>query len=228
MISPNFSKSRIVLIFLILVTGCAAVSKEQFFALSSATPGPKAIYAGIDRDVSIEVVDIPEMIDRPQIVLFTSATGVSILDNERWAETVKSGITRVLNKNLSASLPEAWVAPAPNEHTPNPIRVIVHVEEMTATAEGKVVLTASWIVRADADKLNTSGRLALTRDTKLPMQAGEVVALWSDELGKLSESIAASIETIEVEPIHHYVKAKFKCPGASYVQMSGLTFPFCA
>ncbi|MET3107769.1 putative lipoprotein YmbA [Oxalobacteraceae bacterium GrIS 2.11] len=184
------------LALLLALAGCASVAKEQFYALFSPAQASQIVSADFDKDVTIHVADIPELIDRPQLVIFSNASALTVLDHERWAESLQSGITRVISKDVAKAIPRAWVTSTPDGRASTPLRVVVHVEEMTGSSQGKVVLTASWVVKSGADKALASGRLTLEREANLPLQTGELVELWSDELNSLSQAIALSVVNI--------------------------------
>lgn len=183
------------MLFLLCLTvaGCSTSSNEHFYALHVSSQVQHAVYEDYSKDVEIAVADVPEIVDRPQIVIFNNSTALNILDDERWAESLKSGISRLLVKDLSATLPKSRVSAIADASKPDAVRVTVHIEEMEANSQGKITLIASWSILRNTATQFDSGRRVFERDAKSPMSAGDAVANWSDEMTSLSQAIARSL-----------------------------------
>ena len=91
--------------------GCAARSPGSDFytlsAMGSAAPAP----AGYS--IAVGPVSVPEIVDRPQIVVRSGPNKVFIDEFHRWGSPLGDGISRVVAENLSAILRTRLVAVFP-------------------------------------------------------------------------------------------------------------------
>jgi len=186
------------MLLLISLAACAAPVRERYYALSVPADSPTVASSVFDRDIIMRVTDIPEIIDRQQIVIFDASDEPIILDDHLWAESVRGGVSHAISKNLSVLLPNAWVTQTPSERTHYPVRVMIRIEEMTAVLSRTVELRASWIVQNGNDRCQESGRLGVQRAIGIDAKASDVVFLWSDEIATISRAIAESIVNVDV------------------------------
>ncbi|WP_173586095.1 PqiC family protein, partial [Methylogaea oryzae] len=90
-----------VLIACLALAGCGSSPKPRYYTLqmppaSAGQPSDKA-QAG----VVVGPVNLPEAVDRVQLVLRSGDNTVDISDAHRWAEPLKSQVARVLAANLA-------------------------------------------------------------------------------------------------------------------------------
>src|ERR687888_116152 len=85
----------------LLISGCGTPPRERFFTLDAPEPPVAAPDAAA---VAVWPVSVPEMVDRPQLVVRTTANEVVIAEQARWAEPLKSAIGRVVAANLVTEL----------------------------------------------------------------------------------------------------------------------------
>lgn len=91
------------------LAACAGpAAKENFFTLSA----PAAAVSGTSPSVHVGAVSVPEAVDRSAMVIRTGPNRVEIDDSNRWAESLKSAIPRVLAENLRRELGTARVSSA--------------------------------------------------------------------------------------------------------------------
>ncbi len=99
---------------LALTAGCTS-TPARFHTLDAAsTPATTATAA--DRPgapvLAVGPVTVPELVDRPQLVLRGPGSRVTILESQRWAEPLADGVTRVIVRSLAEAMPDAVVMPA--------------------------------------------------------------------------------------------------------------------
>lgn len=96
---------------LVLLAGCAASPPPRHFTLSEGLAG--AIPQGLTPSIVITQTTIPELIDRPQIVIRRSESRVTVDEQHRWAEPLRREIPRVLAKELGSQLNSSRVLSLP-------------------------------------------------------------------------------------------------------------------
>jgi uncharacterized protein len=131
----------------LVLASCGATRPARFYALVPlAAPGTLAAPAtgGL---IAVELVRIPELVNRPQIVTSISEHERSFDDYARWAEPLAPHLTGVLAENLSALLaPQPVVVLPGRDHGPPALVIRVDVLHFDALAGGDAVLTARWSV----------------------------------------------------------------------------------
>ena len=115
-----------VLIFTtLLLAGCGGSSpRVEFYTLNPLSDiQAQSNTPATDRKISIGVgpVEIPEILDRPQIVTRTGPNKLSIDEFHRWAGRLDEGFAGVLAENISLLLSTDQVAvyPWPADFKPN-------------------------------------------------------------------------------------------------------------
>lgn len=101
------------LLSFLLLAGCASKS-SKFYTLDPAarmpSSGPVPVAPpGPASSISLVSVEIPDYLDRPQIVTRNEKGGLEIAEFDRWAGELQKDIARVLAETMSASLPESRV-----------------------------------------------------------------------------------------------------------------------
>ena len=183
----------------VLLAGCSGLSgskqeKTTFYSLAPAQGLSPIMTVGKTMIVGVGPVYLPEYLNRPQIVTFTSAYELELSEFNRWGGALDSDMNRVLTQNLSRLLPAMRIVSLPVRITANPdIQVVLQVLSFERTASGEVVLVVSWGV------LGEDGRKALAlRETTFRVQPTDasyeaVVAAMSETLTGLSVEIAGEI-----------------------------------
>ena len=176
----------------LLFAGCAQVAPERFYALNTTAIMPDVVYPKVTQEVVVRVQDVPEIVDRTQLVLIDNSSQVQILENERWAETLKSGMTRAIVANLASALPKSVVTS--NISNDNKAwQVTIRITQMQANNDGNVILQARWAVKNDTGKVLDNGHIELQQALPNNPQPAQIVSTWSHQLAQLSGAIAKTL-----------------------------------
>ncbi len=113
-----FKKGFLMVLFIaVLFAGCrSSAPPVEFYTLSPTNETTeKANIAGADQTISIGVgpVEIPNILDRPQIVTRTGPNKLKIDEFHRWAGRLEEDFARVLAQNISVLLATDQVAVYP-------------------------------------------------------------------------------------------------------------------
>jgi uncharacterized lipoprotein YmbA len=81
------------------LVGCAS-APQRMYALAA---GVEAGGGDAERSVVVRAA-LPELVDRPQLVMRTGANQVTLLEQQRWAEPLRAGIPRVVAEDLGRLL----------------------------------------------------------------------------------------------------------------------------
>src|SRR5512136_3133438 len=94
-----------------LLAGCSSSPRVTFYTLNVAATNETS--APPINSVAIGPITLPDLLDRPQLVVRTSANRVDILETHRWAESLKSEIPRIIAQDLALLLKPARVSAYP-------------------------------------------------------------------------------------------------------------------
>jgi uncharacterized protein len=185
---------------LLFMGGCATSPPSRFYLLhslgsSGAGPGREATDPGLA--IGIGPVNLPDYLDRPQIVTRSNGNELRLDEFNRWAEPLGQNLSRVLAENLATLLGTDRVAVYPwPKATPIDFRVMMDVIRLDAALGGGATLSARWTVYAgDAQQV----LMVHKSDIGQPADAATfeaLVAAQSRAVAVLSREIAAAIVSL--------------------------------
>lgn len=182
--------TTIVLMALTVFAGCAPSPASSFYTLNPVQAVGQAQRADPIL-IAIDPVTVPELVDRPQIVSRLDANRVSIDEFARWAEPLKSQISRVLAANLAQRIPGAIVSSYPQRVDENAYRVSVDVQSFDSSADGTVTLAVIWSVRQPKRAERISGR-TVTHETVSGLGYDALVDAYSRALASVAGEVAVA------------------------------------
>src|ERR1044071_3840773 len=132
---------RALVVFVLILSACGTTGgKERFFTLNA--PEPPAAAEGAP-SVAVVSVSVPDLVDRPQIVVRAGPNQVGMSEQARWAEPLRGAIARVVTANLAAAI-NGKVAP---QRGPDPdYRVTLDMQRFESTLGDGVLIDAVWSV----------------------------------------------------------------------------------
>jgi uncharacterized lipoprotein YmbA len=141
--------------------------------------------------VSLGQVDIPNVLDRPQLVVYSGDNQVKFLEYDRWAGNFKDDISRVLIDDLSAVLAKAGISVVSwREHVTADYRINLNITKFGSVSDREVVLSARWTVFEGEEKeviyIHESGFSEPTEGR----EPAAAVAAMSRAVDKLSRELA--------------------------------------
>jgi uncharacterized lipoprotein YmbA len=175
------------------LAACASAPKDNYYTLDAVAPErPAANTALSGAGVTVVTTGLVESVDRAQLVLRLSETRVQILEQQRWAEPLKSAIPRVVAANLARELGSTRVTSqsrAPLGDTA--YRVALDVQRFDLTA-GSAAIEIAWSIRRVEGNAVISGHSSVTERA-----AGggydALVAAHNRALGTVSREIAQAL-----------------------------------
>jgi len=194
------------LLFLIL-EGCLSFKPQadptRFYVLDAvACPGD---YRQDNKDYSIGVaiVEVPDYMDRPQIVSEINDNEVRIAEFNRWAEPMDKAVTRVITQDLAMILPSYNVNMAPwvrNEKRDQEVHVKIF-EFMPRLYQGVVCLQAQYsVINVDKKEEVFSRRTSIVEPIYGNTNDYSIIAsAMSGSLRTLSQEIADAVLSIHAQ-----------------------------
>jgi uncharacterized lipoprotein YmbA len=151
-----------------LCAGCGSAPKERFYTLAPASGALPSATAGAQPRTSIAIgpVRVPDALDRPQMVVREGPNRVEILEQQRWAGSLRSEIGRALVAGVGERLPEVQVSAGDSQAGRSAAyRVAIDVERFDAALNDSVSIQALWTVRQDNGTQLASGRYSASEPT---------------------------------------------------------------
>lgn len=140
----------------LLAGGCATAPQSRFYALSAAVPQTTA-----DSELSLALgpVDLPEYLDRPQIVTRAGDNRLRVDEFNRWGGSLEEEISRVLALYLGRRLGARHVYSYPSRvAAQTDYRIALEIRGFDGTLGGEVALDVAWSLIDDR-----SGEVLQTR-----------------------------------------------------------------
>ena len=191
------------LLAIVGLSGCGGSPPIHYYTLSAeASRDPSFADKTLERLITIGPVTLPDVIERPQLVLRTTPNQVTLVEEHQWAESLKTEIARVIAENLTRLLGTEQVSVYPQsagDHAQ--YRVLVDVQKFESALGGRASIEAFWTVRknSDDDPSVKSGHSSVDE----PVNGSSYEALaaaHSRGLVRISRDIADAIRSMERTP----------------------------
>ena len=191
----------LVLLALLTFGGCSFGQGQttRYYILTSLTPASTAAAPLRGRDLAVGVgpVQLPQYVNRPQIVTGRTSHELQQASFEQWAEPLRDNFVRVLAENLSVLLATDRVAVFPWKG-PMPVayQVIVEVTHFLGEVGGETSLVALWSI------VGNNGRdVLVSQKSSFREPTGQdgyeaVAAALSRTVAALSREVATAITTL--------------------------------
>lgn len=190
------------LFIVILVAGCGGKSiPVEFYTLNSLrdtmqTANPADAAQNIA--IGIGPVEIPKILDRPQIVTRTGPNTLKVDEFHRWAGPLQEGIARVMAENISLLLSTDEVFVYPWESGFKPLyRIALDIRYFEGQLGKNVVLEVVWqVFEGDNQKIRVV-KTSVIKETLSAADYETLVAAKSQTIAQLSREIAQEIRRLQ-------------------------------
>jgi uncharacterized lipoprotein YmbA len=186
------------LLCLLLTAGlgaCASSPPLRYYSLNDGWPMAVASPDGVS--VAIVRVNLPEIVDRPQLVVRSAGHRVQFSENDRWAEPLRRQVPRLLARDLSEALDSSRVVALAIDarEFDFDFKVGVDVQHLEVISGQRVELDAVWRVEArnGCSSFNRALVLVELGNTATPDEYATAVDAERRVFRALAENIAAGI-----------------------------------
>lgn len=186
----------------LLFTACSSnTPKAEFYTLnsiSSSRPDATITTAGQPFAIGVGPVNIPEILDRPQIVTRTGPNKLQIDEFHRWAGRLDEDFARVVAENISLILATDQVAVYPWDVSFKPrYQVILDIQRFEGRmGKGDVLLEVLWKVIDPQQKTTLRIKKSVITEPFTASDYDTLVATKSRAVEKLSKFIAQNIKNL--------------------------------
>ncbi|MEG2171710.1 MAG: PqiC family protein [Desulfovibrionaceae bacterium] len=169
--------------------GCAGRSPATNYYVLDSEQKPVENAPSPKMAVQIRPVNIPNYLDRNSIVTRSPNTvQVTLADYHQWAESLGSGMRRVLAEVLAPRLALQNVSLEPaDDHSNGPLQLFVQVLRFDGTFGADAILEVRWTLRTVNDKIAAQGNFMEHQPAGLSYES--LVKAQSALLVRLGESL---------------------------------------
>jgi uncharacterized protein len=182
----------------LLLAGCATVPSARFYTLTSLeqqesqSPSPKP-QTVLPLSMSVAPVEIPDYLDRPQMVTRDGKNELNLAEFDRWAGSLRDNMTAVLAENLSLLLGSDRIFVYPRVRAEKyDYLLALRVLRLDSMPGDRVLLKAQWTLFTDQDRVGITHMATFTEplaDNRYETMAAAV----SSALGQLSREIVRDL-----------------------------------
>jgi uncharacterized protein len=184
-----------------LLTSCAigllcacATSRPDHFYILSAQPQAAAQPTTAPTTPVVLKVTLPSLVDRPEMILNTSADGVAVLEHERWGAPLPDLVVQTLGQDIERRRGDLFVggqgAVRPNGAA---VKITVDVVQMTARQGDRVSIETHWRIVDSRKSTDLAGNELFSTPLGQDSYAAIAQAL-SDCLSHLADRLVTQIQ----------------------------------
>ncbi len=148
--AENITRVVIFIIGMTIIAGCTSTQATNYYTLSSAREGLISTDTyGTDSSLIIGLmpVEIPDYIDRPQLVTRKADGQVLRSDFNKWAGSIRTDIERVIVENISDLTGSNQVLRFPwSKSVPIQYQISVRIERLDGAPGRDIDLSAYWMI----------------------------------------------------------------------------------
>lgn len=123
-----------------LLCACVAHQADHFYILYPQPQTASAARRAPLTQVTLRMA-LPSLVDRPEMVVNTSAEGIAVLEHERWAAPLADLMTETLARNIEQRRNDMLVA---NHGSDARIKIIIDIVQMTLRRGQRASIEAHW------------------------------------------------------------------------------------
>ena len=191
--------SGFILSALLLISACGTSQKTDFYQLEETSD---ASLVGVEKGCIIGVgpINLPEYINRPQIVTRKSEHHFNVSEFNRWIEPINDSINRLLVINLSNNLNSNRVywLPRNDRQYPLDLRIAIDIGRFDGQLGKEVILESRWSI-FDKDDKPVLTRVSLIKEAVNGESYSALVAAMNRALQQLGKEIAQASSTLIVK-----------------------------
>jgi uncharacterized protein len=203
----NFSTPCLVICLLALMAaGCrSSTPPVEFYTLASLPMMEMESHEqSAIRDITIGIgpVQLPQFLNRPQIVIRSGPNKLTVSEFHRWGGYFDQDFLRVLAQDISILLPTNRVVEFPWEDRADPdYRIEFNVQQFDGQPGNFVLLNTVWTIQERKGKKALYAKRSIIRQPVSGNEYDALVAAHSQALAVLSREIAAAIKNISKEVV---------------------------
>jgi len=187
---------------------CSATAPPRFYTLSSTrqvanadTAADTSVREAGVSTLLVGAVEIPQTLDRPQLVRRLGVNRIDVAEYDRWSEPLDAMIRRTLAEDLAVLVPKSRVLASTLPAVPIDQTLVVEIARFEADNAGMVTLEAQWFVRAERASVPRLSRRAVIAEPTASGESEALVAAMSRALAKFAREVANALAAAPPTPL---------------------------
>lgn len=181
---------------MLLVSGCSNTHKTDFYQLDEPA---NSFLTGVEKGAIVGVgpINLPEYLNRPQIITRDSAHHLNVSEFHRWVEPLNDSITRMLVINLANNLRSNrvyWI-PRQERQYPLDIRVVIDIGRFEGQLGKMVIMESRWSIFNKQDQPVLT-RVSLIKEPVKGQDYENLVIAMNKALQALGMEIAQAADSV--------------------------------
>lgn len=186
-------KSLLTLCAIGLLCACATGRPDHFYILS-AQPQAAPRQPSTPAIPVLLKITLPSLVDRPEMILNTSADGVRVLEHERWGAPLTDLVVQTLGQDIERRRGDLLVGGQGGVHPHGTaVKITVDVVQMAARQGDRVSLETHWRI-VDARKSTDLAGNELLNAPLVGDSYSAIAQALSDCLAQLADRLVAQIQ----------------------------------
>lgn len=180
----------------LMLAGCAGSPQVRFYLLSPLVPQEGNASPKTPTPVSVGVapVEIPDYLNRPQIVTRDGRNELNLAEFDRWGGSLPDNIASVMTENLSLLLGSDRVQTVPRGRGETvDYSLVMRVLRLDCTPGDQVIMKVQWTLLAGPAGKEGVTRVTTRTEKLKDARYDTLVAAVSSSLGEVSREIAREI-----------------------------------
>ncbi|GAB4058309.1 PqiC family protein [Uliginosibacterium sediminicola] len=176
-----------------LLLGACSSQPTRYYALSG---GHDLLNQPVGRVLlAVGPASVPDALDRSAMLVRRGPNSVEVLDEQRWIDTPKNEIPRVLATRLSELLPATPLA-VWSQHAASsaPWRVLIDVQRFDVAPGEAASVELSWTLLRDADGARSMWRSSASEPLASNSTPAQMAAALSRALDQIAQQMATQLK----------------------------------
>jgi len=180
---------------LAMASSCLHETNVRYYTLAGGGAVARPERAQAEYTVHVAPAVVPEALDRTELVLRVSDTQVAIDDNHRWAEPLRTGVSRAVAASLARELVGARVSTAEPRRgqPPDDVELTIEVQRLDVSLADGVAVEVAWTARWKDDGPTRTARSIVRVPGARRRSHDEAIAACAAALGVVGRDVARSV-----------------------------------
>ncbi len=189
---------ELLLVPIILLVACASPREHLYTLDASSSDSPSALNSLVNGRATVVVgpISIPQLVDRPELVVRDSVYTVATVEQERWAAPLKEALPRLIAVEMQRRMPEMRFLTFSSAAISTPVaRVLVDFTRFDVARDGATV-DAHWVYKPTQPVASKSQVTSISGDISAHENlSGEPYEGYVDALRRACNRVADQIAT---------------------------------
>jgi len=190
----NQTRTALLIACAALLAACGGSAKTHYYTLQPLAAAARPPAARNIEHIAITAFKLPELVDRPQLVLRQGETQVQIDDNHLWGQSLRNEILDNLASQLAQETGALRVT-LPNQSGKDQAQYKIDLEitRFDSIPGTAAVIEAHWTIQGKTAAQNKTGQAALSEPASGPDTHDALVAAHRRALARLAREIAGGL-----------------------------------